>query len=148
MPTIGVMRDVIGSCDVGLARRLQPGDPAPRERVTGDIPIKPAALQNRAGNFVLPGLKGGMAALKDIKLDRNLAGDDPNPAGDDSYPISTLSWILAYEKGNGAKTGAIRQVMQYLLSTAVQNRAAVLGYVPLPGTILSASKKAVARIGE
>ena len=110
--------------------------------------IKPAALQNRAGNFVLPGLKGGMAALKDIKLDRNLAGDDPNPAGDDSYPISTLSWILAYEKGNGAKTGAIRQVMQYLLSTAVQNRAAVLGYVPLPGTILSASKKAVARIGE
>lgn len=110
--------------------------------------IKPAALQNRAGKFVLPGLKGGMAALEGIKLDGNLAGDDPNPAGVDSYPTSTLSWILAYEKGNGAKAGAIRQMMQYLLSTAVQNRAADLGYVPLPDSILSASKKVVARIRE
>ncbi|MDM7954017.1 MAG: phosphate ABC transporter substrate-binding protein PstS [Cyanobium sp. CZS 25K] len=109
--------------------------------------IKAAALQNRVGRFVMPGLKGGAAALNNIKLDGNLAGEDPNPAGADSYPISTLTWILAYEKGNGAKAGTIRKAMLYLLSPAAQNKADDLGYVPLRGSVLNAAKKAVARIG-
>jgi phosphate transport system substrate-binding protein len=109
--------------------------------------IKAAALQNRAGKFVMPGLKGGAAALNNIRLDGNLAGEDANPAGADSYPISTLTWILAYQKGNGAKAGSIRKAMLHLLSPAAQNKADDLGYVPLRGAILSAAKKAVARIG-
>ncbi|WP_216900021.1 phosphate ABC transporter substrate-binding protein PstS [Synechococcus sp. CCY 9618] len=109
--------------------------------------IKAAALQNKAGRFVMPGLKGGAAALNNIRLDGNLAGEDPNPAGADSYPISTLTWILAYQKGNGAKAGSIRKAMLYLLSPAAQNKADNIGYVPLKGSVLSAAKKAVARIG-
>ncbi len=109
--------------------------------------IKAAALQNRAGRFVMPGLKGGAAALNNIRLDGNLAGEDPNPGGADSYPISTLTWILAYQKGNGAKAGTIRKAMLHLLSPAAQNKADDLGYVPLKGSILNAAKKAVARIG-
>lgn len=109
--------------------------------------IKAAALQNRAGRFVMPGLKGGAAALNNIRLDGNLAGEDPNPAGADSYPISTLTWILAYQKGNGAKAGSIRKAMLHLLSPAAQTKADDLGYVPLKGSILNAAKKAVARIG-
>ncbi len=109
--------------------------------------IKAAALQNRAGRFVMPGLKGGAAALNNIRLDGNLAGEDPNPAGADSYPISTLTWILAYQKGNGAKAGSIRKAMLHLLSPAAQNKADGLGYVPLKGSVLNAAKKAVARIG-
>ncbi len=109
--------------------------------------IKPAALQNKAGKFILPGLKGGTAALNNIKLDGNLAGEDPNPAGADSYPISTLTWILAYEKGNGPKAASIRKAMMFLLSPASQGKADDLGYVPLKGSVLAASKKAVARIG-
>ncbi|KEF42215.1 MAG: phosphate ABC transporter substrate-binding protein [Cyanobium sp. CACIAM 14] len=110
-------------------------------------PIKAAAIQNKEGKFVMPGLKGGSAALNNIKLDGNLAGEDPNPAGSESYPISTLTWILAYEKGNGPKAGTIRKAMLHLLSPAAQNKADDIGYVPLRGAILSASKKAVARIG-
>jgi phosphate transport system substrate-binding protein len=109
--------------------------------------IKAAALQNRAGRFVMPGLKGGAAALNNIKLDGNLAGEDPNPGGADSYPISTLTWIIAYQKGNGAKAGTIRKAMLHLLSPAAQDKADDLGYVPLKGSILNAAKKAVARIG-
>ena len=44
-------------------------------------PIKAAALQNKAGNFVLPSLASGMAALNNISLNAQLAGEDPNPAG-------------------------------------------------------------------
>ncbi|MFO0016193.1 MAG: phosphate ABC transporter substrate-binding protein PstS [Synechococcaceae cyanobacterium] len=109
--------------------------------------IKAAALQNRAGKFVKPDLKGGRAALANVQLDSNLAGEDPNPQGADSYPISTLTWILAYEKGNGEKAGAIRRAMLFLLSPAAQNKADDLGYVPLPSDLVKKSRAAVARIG-
>ena len=109
--------------------------------------IKAAAVQNRAGKFVKPGLKGGRAALETLTLDSNLAGEDPNPQGADSYPISTLTWILAYEKGNGEKAGTIRRALLFLLSPAAQNKADDLGYVPLPGPVLKKSREAVSRIG-
>jgi phosphate transport system substrate-binding protein len=107
--------------------------------------IKAAALQNKAGKFVMPNLKGGAAALNNIKLDGNLAGEDANP---DSYPISTLTWILAYQKGNGAKTPAIQAAMNHLLSPAAQNLADDLGYVPLKGAILKQAQAAVKKIGK
>jgi phosphate transport system substrate-binding protein len=108
--------------------------------------IKAAALQNKAGKYVLPSLASGAAALNNIRLDADLAGEDPNPAGATSYPISTLTWILAYQKGNGAKAGKIREAMIYLLGPA-QNQADELGYVPLKGDILKKAKAAVAKIG-
>jgi phosphate transport system substrate-binding protein len=108
--------------------------------------LQAAALQNKAGKYVMPTLAGGAAALNNIKLDANLAGEDPNPAGASSYPISTLTWILAYQKGNGAKAGKIREAMLYLLGPA-QAQADGLGYVPLKGDILKKAKAAVAKIG-
>ena len=110
--------------------------------------IKAAALQNKAGKFVMPNLKGGAAALNNIKLDGNLAGEDPNPAGADSYPISTLTWILAYQRGNGAKAPAVQAAMNHLLSPAAQNLADDLGYVPLRGAILQQAQAAVKKIGK
>ena len=108
--------------------------------------IKAAAVQNKAGKFVLPSLKSGAAALNNIRLDSNLAGEDANPAGAESYPISTLTWILAYKEGNGMKAGSIRKAMLYLLGPG-QNVADELGYVPLRGSVLKAAKAAVAKIG-
>jgi phosphate transport system substrate-binding protein len=109
--------------------------------------IKAAALQNKAGKFVMPTEEAGAAALNNITLDANLAGEEPNPAGAASYPISTLTWILAYKTGNGDKAPAIREAMLFLLSPRAQNQASSLDYVPLKGSILAASKKAVAQIG-
>jgi len=110
--------------------------------------IKAAALQNRAGKFVLPTEASGAAALNNIKLNSMLAGEEPNPAGANSYPISTLTWVLAYRTGNGGKAPAIRQAMLFLLSPKAQGQAAGLGFVPLKGNILAASKKAVGQIGQ
>jgi phosphate transport system substrate-binding protein len=111
-------------------------------------PLKAAAIQNRSGAFVKPNLKSGIAALANIKLDGNLAGEDPNPSGTGSYPIATLTWILAYDNGNGPKAGSVRKALLYLLSPAAQNRADDLGYVPLSNSILAESRKAVARISD
>ena len=110
--------------------------------------IQAAAIQNKAGKFVLPTAATGAAALNNIKLDANLAGENPNPAGANAYPISTLTWVLAYRTGNGAKTSNIRAALNYALSSKAQSIADDLGYVPLSGSILNRARIAVNRIGQ
>ncbi|MFM7311557.1 MAG: phosphate ABC transporter substrate-binding protein PstS, partial [Cyanobium sp.] len=110
-------------------------------------PLRSAALQNRAGSFVKPGYQSGSAALNNIRLNAQLAGEDANPAGAQSYPITTLTWILAYQKGNGAKAGELRQVFLAMLGPKAQGLADNLGYVPLRGDILKRAKAAVAQVG-
>ena len=109
--------------------------------------IRAATLQNKNGDFVAPSVESGSLALNGITLDENLAGTDPNPAAEGAYPIATLTWILAYETGNGNKTEAIKTTLSTLLSDNYQEKASVLGYVPLKGDILYKSRAAVERIG-
>jgi len=110
--------------------------------------LQAAAIQNKAGKFVLPTASSGSAALNGITLDANLAGENPNPAGATAYPISTLTWILAYKTGNGAKTNDIRAAINYALSSKAQSIADDLGYVPLSGSVLNRARIAVGRIGQ
>jgi phosphate transport system substrate-binding protein len=86
--------------------------------------------------------------LNGIKLDANLAGENPNPAGATAYPISTLTWVLAYKTGNGANAVAIRNALNYALSSKAQSISDDLGYVPLSGSILNRARLAVNRIGQ
>ena len=109
--------------------------------------LQVAAIQNKSGQFVLPSAKSGAIALNSIKLDANLAGENPNPSASGAYPISTLTWILAYKSGNGAKAGDIQKALNYALSSKAQMIADDLGYVPLAGSILNKSRIAVKRIG-
>ena len=109
--------------------------------------VKAAALQNLSGEFVTPNTESGAIALNGINLDENLAGKNPNPAAKGAYPIATLTWILAYEKGNGRNTKAIQDTFYKLLSDEYQDKAPALGFVPLKGEILKKSIEAVGRIG-
>jgi len=110
--------------------------------------LQAAAIQNKAGKFVLPSATSGAAALNSIALDANLAGENPNPSGAGAYPISTLTWVLAYKTGNGSKTNDIRGALNYALSSKAQSIADDLGYVPLSGSILNRARLAVNRIGQ
>ena len=110
--------------------------------------LQAAAVQNKAGKFVFPNANSGSAALNQIQINPvTLAGENPNPAGASSYPISTLTWILAYKTGNGSKTDAVRSTLNYMLSAKAQMIADDLGYVPLSGSILNKARIAVNRIG-
>ena len=110
--------------------------------------VRAAALQNLSGEFVTPNTKSGAIALNGINLDKNLAGKNPNPTAKGAYPIATLTWILAYEKGNGRNTKAIQDTFYELLSDEYQSKAPALGFVPLKGEILKKSIDAVGRIGK
>ena len=65
-----------------------------------------------------------------------------------AYPIATLTWILAYEEGNGKNTKAIQEALSTLLSDEYQDKSPSLGFVPLKGDILEKSRAAVNRIGK
>ena len=110
--------------------------------------VRAATLQNKSGEFIEPSVESGAVALNGIVLDENLAGTDPNPEAKGAYPIATLTWVLAYETGNGRKTEAVKETLSKLLSTEYQEKASVLGYVPLRGDILEKSRSAVNRISK
>ena len=63
-------------------------------------------------------------------------------------PIATLTWILAYETGNGRNTEAIKTSLSTLLSDEYQDKAPKLGFVPLKGEILEKARAAVDKIGK
>ena len=81
------------------------------------------------------------------RQDENLAGKNPNPTAKGAYPIASLTWILAYEEGNGRNTKAIKQAFNTLLSDEYQDKASSLGFIPLKGNILLKSRAAVEKIG-
>ena len=109
--------------------------------------VKAAALQNLSGEYLKPSVEAGAKALNGITLDENLAGKNPNPTAKGAYPIASLTWILAYEKGNGRNTKAIKKSLSTLLSDEYQDKAPTLGFVPLKGDILEKSRAAVNKIG-
>ena len=109
--------------------------------------VKAVALQNLSGEFLKPSVEAGAKALNGITLDENLAGKNPNPTAKGAYPIASLTWILAYEKGNGRNTKAIKKSLSTLLSDEYQDKAPTLGFVPLKGDILEKSRAAVKKIG-
>ena len=88
------------------------------------------ALQNKAGNFVTANAETSAAGLSKIVLDDKLRGADANPAGANSYPIVSLTWILAYPEHKN--NDAIKDVLRYSLSKESQGVSDSLGYVPLP----------------
>ena len=110
--------------------------------------VRAAALQNKNGDYVTPSVESGALALNGITLDENLAGTNPNPTAEGAYPIATLTWVLAYETGNGRKTEAVKETLSKLLTDEYQEKASVLGYVPLRGDILEKSRSAVNRISK
>ena len=109
--------------------------------------VKAAALQNLSCELVTPNTESGAIALNGINLDKNLAGKNPNPTAKGAYPITTLTWILAYEKGNGRNTKAIQDTFYKLLSDEYQLKASELGFIPLKGEILKKSIDAVGKLG-
>jgi len=72
-------------------------------------------------------------------LDDQLRGADPNPAGANSYPIVSLTWILAYPDSRPG----VKETLRYMLSEKSQAVSDSLGYVPLPESLRQKSLAAV-----
>ncbi|WP_041603484.1 phosphate ABC transporter substrate-binding protein PstS [Thioflavicoccus mobilis] len=123
----------IGYMEYGFARRL-------------GLPI--ATLENRAGRFVRPDAASGSAALAAAAdaMPSDLRLFLPDPAGPDSYPVVSLSWILAYGRySEPARAEALKGLFRWALQDG-QPVAETLGYIPLPEPIATKAATAVAEI--
>lgn len=112
------------------------------------LPI--AALENRAGHFVLPDAESGQRTLE-IAAEAGLPPDlrlfVPDPEGADAYPITSLSWLLLYGSYPEPERGAALQALISWGLNEGQEIAGTMGYIPLPDNILAAATEALATIG-
>ena len=98
-----------------------------------EIPV--AELENASGNYIAPTDDSASATLDAVTLPENLRAFITDPEGDDSYPIVTYTWILAYkEYDDPQKAIAVETMVQYAL-TEGQEQSKALGYVPLPPSV-------------
>ena len=105
-----------------------------------------AALENKAGNSIVPSFESAMAAMAAAELPDNLRVFLPDPEGLESYPIVTLSWVLLY--GNYAdskKAEVIRELFRWCLYEG-QRFSRDLGYIPLAPEIVAKAAAALATI--
>lgn len=128
---IKISDGAIGYVEYGFAKRL-------------GLPM--ATLENKAGNFVAPSEPAALAAMADSK--DNPLGDPraflADPAGENAYPIVTLTWILLDGRpAASAKEKVLREFVGWGLTDG-QAMSAGLGYIPLPETISKPALETVA----
>jgi len=131
---IKISENSIGYVEYGFAKRL-------------GLPV--AALQNKAGAFVRPSGAAGQQALAeatasgkdDLKLSAIL-----DPAGAQSYPIVTYSWLLLYGEYKDARNGAaLTKSLSWGLNEG-QARGEDMGYIPVPREVAARGQEALAGI--
>jgi phosphate transport system substrate-binding protein len=123
----------LGYMEYGFAERLR-------------LPM--AQLQNKAGRYVAPSGGSGQAALAGgvRQMPDNLRLYLPDPEGEDSYPVVSLTWLLLYERyPDPQKSAALKRFVTWGLSLG-QSYGPELGYIALPADVTSRSRAALERI--
>ncbi len=97
--------------------------------------ITMANLENKAGNFIPPSDESASETLAAVELPENLRAFITNPEGENSYPIVTYTWLLAYkEYSDPEQAKGMEAMIEYGLNQG-QAMAPALGYVPLPENV-------------
>lgn len=81
-----------------------------------------------------------------MKLPENLRDFITDPEGQDSYPIVTYTWIMAYKQyDNADKAKALKDALKWGLTDG-QKYSDEVGYVPLPQEVVTKVQAAVETI--
>jgi phosphate transport system substrate-binding protein len=108
--------------------------------------FKVAKVQNRAGKFQLPGLKGIKAAAATIhRVPSNGALSIVNPPKSQklAYPICTFTYVIVPLKSNKAST--LKQFISWAI-TGGQQYAKPLQFLPLPKIVQTADRAFIRKI--
>ena len=106
------------------------------------------SVQNAAGQFVKADAKtvsaAAAATAKSMPADYRVS--IVNAPGNDSYPISTFTWLLIPSKIDDAqKRKNLVEFLHWMLKDG-QNSAAGLGYAPLPANVAKMVDKSIAQV--
>jgi phosphate transport system substrate-binding protein len=108
--------------------------------------FKVAKIQNRAGKFQLPGLRGIKAAaatITRVPKSGELSIVNPPKSQKLAYPICTFTYVIVPLKSNKAAT--IKQFISWAI-TGGQKYAPPLQFYPLPKIVTTADKAFVQKI--
>jgi phosphate transport system substrate-binding protein len=104
-----------------------------------------AAIQNAAGNFVLPSIESVTAAAAAVasglpdSTDYRISIIDP--PGADAYPIASLTWALIYQNpADKQKSKELVDFLKFGLGEG-QSSAKELDYAPLPASMVAQLQK-------
>jgi phosphate transport system substrate-binding protein len=106
-----------------------------------------AAVKNKVGKLV----KGSVGAVTAgaagtaAGMPKDFRVSITNADGADSYPISTYTWLLIYEKNPGGKGKILRDFLAWMVKDG-QKMAPELGYAPLPPNVADMVAKAVVTV--
>ena len=105
-----------------------------------------AVLENKAGAYVRPSGNSGLATLLDAQLPADFRAFFPDPAGRDSYPIVTYTWLLLQRRYPDARQGqAVKQFTLWCLNDG-QRFNEGQGFIRLPPKVAVAAARAVESI--
>jgi phosphate transport system substrate-binding protein len=100
-----------------------------------------AAVQNGAGNFVLPSPQSVAAAAANKPAVSATSFSIVNAAGRDSYPIAGYSWVvLSRHYTDARKNAALRALFGWMLGEG-QARAQTLNYTALPPAVAENARR-------
>ena len=108
--------------------------------------FKVAKIQNRAGKFQLPGLRGIKAAaatITRVPKSGELSIVDPPKSQKLAYPICTFTYVIVPLKSNKAAT--LKQFVSWAI-TSGQKFATPLQFLPLPKLVVTADRAFVRKI--
>jgi phosphate transport system substrate-binding protein len=109
--------------------------------------FKIAKVRNRAGRFVLPGvrsIRASAAAIKRVtRKDNAISIVDPAAGKPKAYPICTFTWVIVPLQTS--KATALKQFVSWAV-TKGQPLGAKLLFVSLPKPVQTAAKRTISRV--
>jgi phosphate transport system substrate-binding protein len=108
-----------------------------------------ALIQNRAGKFTTPGIRGVTQAMSTVPKKVSTLGqlkivDPPASAGKLAYPITTFTYVIVPTK-SGDKAADLRKFV-YWAVTAGQQYGPPLWFVPLPVSVQAFAYREIKKI--
>jgi phosphate transport system substrate-binding protein len=105
-----------------------------------------ASVKNADGKYVAPSTAGASAAVAAATVNPDLTYDPINVAGPKVYPITSPTYIIAYQNQTAADKGnALVAMLQYVYG-AGQKTAPAIDYAPLSKDLLAQAKAQVGKI--
>jgi phosphate transport system substrate-binding protein len=106
-----------------------------------------ASIQNAAGTFVRPDVKGIAAAagaMGEPAPDNSISIVDPPASAKDAYPISTFTYAIVPK--SSAKASELKKLLEYAIGPG-QQFAERYVFAPLPAEVVTLGKKTIASMG-
>jgi phosphate transport system substrate-binding protein len=114
------------------------------------LKLKFAMVKNAAGSYIAPTLTSATAAVTGITVNADLTFDPINAPGKQAYPITSPTWVIAYQtQSNAAKGNALKGWLAYIYGTGSgqgQSLAPSVYYAPLPSALIKTAKAQLAKL--